>query len=818
METNKFTHCKGCLYLSVNTDLVKPFELKVPEAWRTNRIKRDGQNYHITIIKSTETIPEKLPVNTNWQIVGLKQTDQVAFLVVHYPAGDKFRKAHGLGNQDFHITLGWANKDVHDIDKSVCSLEPTEFVNLEFYKSPTLLEKQTEIMSRLYLLFPYDAEILSGLIDCVVRNQQWDLAQGYSHTLLELNPEKGAYSLLKLNQMFHTVTLELTSTIESKLLGSPIVNSEYSNYILSTLSDPKLINSNSLTCKYVWVNQGNRYAKLNKPRNCSEPYPRLFASAVVKESHTPWLKFAGVTCIVNLIEPKEEKPDDSVVNLIGRDYMSVPIPDRLVVSLEQTKQIIKKMCEAYDSDKSLLVHCMGGEGRTNMIVACFAMEKFGYKLSDIMGHLKGTRDVLVSKEQMELMGKYERDLQADPAYGLADKSCIKSNGFKCPKLIVLVGLPGSGKSTFSTYLISQIKSVIRVSQDDQGKKACYDTMSKNISGTDLIIVDRCNLKVSDRKEWTGYLKQSQSAWAIVFQTDPEECIYRAQHRPDHPTLKPTSAEKIIKDLVATYEPVGPSESFENVINIKSPDDLNWLLSQWGLQPIEQELESTTDIIKFPRTRHLANIGGASREDLLLDQADINEFLTKPIVIEEKIDGANMGISIESETYKILFQNRSHYVTASYAAQFKKLDMWRDAHQSELFEILEPGRHILYGEWVYSKHSIHYTKLPGYFVAFDLYDKKTGKFYSREKLESILAQTTIPLIRLVGKGRYKNLDQIIKLVNTESAYYPGKLEGVYVRICEQDYTVKRAKIVRSDFICGDTHWSKNKCVENLISQE
>ena len=815
MDTIKFIRSKGCLFLVVNFDLVKPFESAIPNDWVANRTKRDGQEYHITVIKSSETIPEKLPANGNFHIVGLKQTDQVAFLVVHYPAGDKYRKAHGLPNQDFHITLGWANTDIHNINKGVNCLEPGEFTNMEFYKSSTLIEKQLQIMSRLYLLFPSDPDVLSGYIDCVVRDQQWALAQGLSHALLELNPEKGAYSLLKLNQLFNSVTGELVGLIESKLLGSQIVSSEYSKYILSTLSDPKLINPNGLTSKFAWVDVNGKYTKLNKPRNCTQVYPRLFASAVVKQSHTEWLRHQDIGCIVNLIETSEEKPDPVVQSLIGPGYLSEPIPDRSVVSLDETKQIIKKMSKLYDEDKSILVHCMGGKGRTNMIIGCFAMEKFGYKLRDIMDHLEATRDVLVSKEQMDLMKKYESELAADPTHGLADKSCIKSNGQKCPKMIVLVGLPGSGKSTFSNWITSKVKNVIRVSQDEQGRKAVCDTISKHISGPELIIVDRCNLKISDRSEWTGYLKQNQTAWVIQFSTEPEECIYRAQHRPDHPTLKPTGAEKIIRGLANTYEPVEPTEAFTNIINIKSPDDLNWLLGSWGLEPIESPLESTTDIIKFPRTRHLANIGGASREDLLLDQTDINEFLSKPIVIEEKIDGANMGISIEAETYKILFQNRSHYVSSSYAAQFKKLDMWRDAHQSELFEILEPGRHILYGEWVYSKHSIHYTKLPGYFVAFDLYDKKTGKFYSREKLENILSQTTIPLIRLVGSGRYKNLDQIIKLVNTESAYYSGKLEGVYVRICEGDYTVKRAKIVRSDFICGDTHWSKNKCVENLV---
>lgn len=40
----------------------------------------------------------------------------------------------------------------------------------------------------------------------------------------------------------------------------------------------------------------------------------------------------------------------------------------------------------------------------------------------------------------------------------------------------------------------------------------------------------------------------------------------------------------------------------------------------------------------------------------------------------------------------------------------------------LCQILEPNRHILFGEWLFAKHSKHYTSLPAYFIAFDIYDK------------------------------------------------------------------------------------------------
>ena len=39
--------------------------------------------------------------------------------------------------------------------------------------------------------------------------------------------------------------------------------------------------------------------------------------------------------------------------------------------------------------------------------------------------------------------------------------------------------------------------------------------------------------------------------------------------------------------------------------------------------------------------------------------------------------------------------------------------------------------ILFGEWVYARHSVHYRRLPHYFFEFDIYDKRSQEFLSLE---------------------------------------------------------------------------------------
>ncbi len=180
-----------------------------------------------------------------------------------------------------------------------------------------------------------------------------------------------------------------------------------------------------------------------------------------------------------------------------------------------------------------------------------------------------------------------------------------------------------------------------------------------------------------------------------------------------------------------------------------------------------------ELYKFPRTRHLFDAGGSSvsRDDLLLDKGEENGYYTpkssrgnaqpQPVIvaIEEKVDGANLGISINSRDMSISVQNRSHYVNSKTHRQFNTLDTWLSEHSSDLYDVIEPDRHVLFGEWLYAKHSIHYTKLQGYFMAFDIYDRKCDKFYSWRERNRLLANTGIPVVRQITETTLSSRDDV-----------------------------------------------------------
>ena len=70
----------------------------------------------------------------------------------------------------------------------------------------------------------------------------------------------------------------------------------------------------------------------------------------------------------------------------------------------------------------------------------------------------------------------------------------------------------------------------------------------------------------------------------------------------------------------------------------------------------------SDIIKYPRTPHIEG-SRLQKGDEDLSQIPFNVIKDKYIVIEEKVDGANTGISFKNG--ELLLQSRGHFLTGGY---------------------------------------------------------------------------------------------------------------------------------------------------------
>jgi len=134
-----------------------------------------------------------------------------------------------------------------------------------------------------------------------------------------------------------------------------------------------------------------------------------------------------------------------------------------------------------------------------------------------------------------------------------------------------------------------------------------------------------------------------------------------------------------------------------------------------------------ELHKYPRTRHLQG-SRLQPGDEDLEQAPWTSLADQWLVIEEKIDGANAGISFDSGG-RLFLQSRGHFLTGGAREKhFALFKTWASRHRGRFWEVLG-SRYLMYGEWVFAKHTIFYDRLPHYFLEFDVFDRSSGAAWS-----------------------------------------------------------------------------------------
>ena len=256
---------------------------------------------------------------------------------------------------------------------------------------------------------------------------------------------------------------------------------------------------------------------------------------------------------------------------------------------------------------------------------------------------------------------------------------------------------------------------------------------------------------------------------------------------------------------------------------------------------------SNDIIKYPRTPHLEGSRlQAGDEDL--SQIPFKNIKGKYLVIEEKIDGANCGISFDSDA-NLLLQSRGHYLTGGYRERhFNLLKQWATIHKEALYSVLG-DKYIMYGEWLYAKHTVYYDMLPHYFMEFDVYDKEEKIFLSTKKRQELLKDLPVVSVPILKTGTFNTLTEITSLIKNsnyistnhqenlsetciklgldyqkiQSETDPSPLmEGLYIKIENDNEVIGRMKYVRYSFlqsiVQSETHWLDRPIIPNKLDKD
>jgi hypothetical protein len=248
--------------------------------------------------------------------------------------------------------------------------------------------------------------------------------------------------------------------------------------------------------------------------------------------------------------------------------------------------------------------------------------------------------------------------------------------------------------------------------------------------------------------------------------------------------------------------------------------------------------------KYPRTLHLQGSRLAPGDEDA-DSVPFAALAGRSLVVEEKVDGSNSGLCCDAGG-RLWLQSRGHFLTGGEREKhFDLFKQWAHGHAAVLRDVLG-SRYVVYGEWLYAKHTIFYDQLPHYFLEFDVLDTETGDFLATDRRRALLAGLPVVSVPVLWSGTARSLAELVALVRP--SLYKGPAwrerltevgsarglgpervwaetdrtdlaEGLYVKAEEDGRVVGRYKYVRADFLAtvhdSGSHWLKRPIVPNQL---
>ncbi len=251
------------------------------------------------------------------------------------------------------------------------------------------------------------------------------------------------------------------------------------------------------------------------------------------------------------------------------------------------------------------------------------------------------------------------------------------------------------------------------------------------------------------------------------------------------------------------------------------------------------------IHKYPRTPHIEG-SRFQPGDEALPSIPFSTIAGKYIVVAEKMDGANSAISFSPDG-ELRLQSRGHYLSGGPREKhFDLLKTWGHRYSAELYQLLG-SRYIMYGEWLFAKHTIFYDNLPHYFIEFDILDLESNTFLSTTARRKMLsAYSFISSEKILYEGKLRHLQELqaflqpstfisgtsrerLRALCLENGLNPERtlretdissyMEGFYIKLESDDIVLDRFKYVRADFLTAvknaQSHWLNRPIIPNQL---
>jgi hypothetical protein len=214
---------------------------------------------------------------------------------------------------------------------------------------------------------------------------------------------------------------------------------------------------------------------------------------------------------------------------------------------------------------------------------------------------------------------------------------------------------------------------------------------------------------------------------------------------------------------------------------------------------------------YPRIAHLLP-GRGTRDDLELSVSERHVFLQRPVVVEEKLDGANVALWWQDGW--IACAGRSGPDGQDRARQLGPLRAWAAEHVDQLRPVLTDDV-VLYAEWLLLTHAVAYDRLPSYLVGLDL-RLAGGTFATVDERNGRLDAAGVSRPPELFRGVLGSLERLETILTATSRVGSAPIEGVVVRTLDGREPRVAKALARGFAPVSDDEWQGGRPRNRVVA--
>lgn len=212
--------------------------------------------------------------------------------------------------------------------------------------------------------------------------------------------------------------------------------------------------------------------------------------------------------------------------------------------------------------------------------------------------------------------------------------------------------------------------------------------------------------------------------------------------------------------------------------------------------------------KYPRTFHLPNSPGATRDDRVA--SDVSALVGREVVVTEKLDGSNVALTSSGPFA------RSHNGAPAHPSFHPLRAVW-----AERAALLHPEVTV-FAEWCYAVHSIRYPDLrpERWCQVIAARHDRTGVWLSWDEVSAEASRLSLPTVPVLWRGVFASAAELTATTETlarQGSVFGPDREGVVVRAAssffDDCFPTHVAKWVRANHVRTDRHWRSGPVIRH-----